>query len=125
IFWLRGVYAFGPDRAAVAFNMVPVFTLLVNLALGSMPLPLQVLGMALVFGGVLISTGWRPRRWRISHSADLIQDDMLQKAGTVFGNQSVVFADRDTRCAVANHPAADHGVTVCVAVSIAEFWQRT
>lgn len=67
IFWLRGVYAFGPDRAAVAFNMVPVFTLLVNLALGSMPLPLQILGMALVIGGVLISTGWRPRRWRTSH----------------------------------------------------------
>ncbi len=64
IFWLRGVYTFGPDRAAVAFNMVPVFTLLVNLALGSLPVPLQIVGMGLVLSGVMISTGWRPNRWK-------------------------------------------------------------
>ena len=61
IFWLRGVYALGPERATIAFNLVPVFTLLVNLALGTVPLPLQIVGMVLVLGGVLISSGWRPR----------------------------------------------------------------
>lgn len=60
IFWLRGVYALGPERAAIMFNLVPVFTLLVNLAMGSIPLPLQIVGMALVLSGVLISSGWRP-----------------------------------------------------------------
>lgn len=62
IFWLSGVYALGPDRSAIAFNLVPVFTLLVNLAMGQMPLALQFVGMALVLGGVLISSGWRPGR---------------------------------------------------------------
>lgn len=58
IFWLRGVYLLGPERATITFNLVPVFTLLVNLALGTVPLPLQVVGMVLVLGGVLISSGW-------------------------------------------------------------------
>ena len=61
IFWLRGVYALGPERATIAFNLVPVFTLLVNLGMGTVPLPLQIVGMVLVLGGVLISSGWRPR----------------------------------------------------------------
>jgi drug/metabolite transporter (DMT)-like permease len=60
IFWLRGVQALGPQRASIAFNLVPVFTLLINLALGQAPKLVQFLGMALVFSGVLISTGWRP-----------------------------------------------------------------
>lgn len=61
IFWLRGVYFLGPDRSAIAFNLVPVFTLLVSLSMGQIPLLLQVLGMVLVLGGVLISSGWRPK----------------------------------------------------------------
>ncbi|MDB6060973.1 MAG: EamA family transporter [Verrucomicrobiaceae bacterium] len=65
LFWLRGVQALGPQRAAIAFNLVPVFTLLVNLALGQLPKIEQFLGMALVFCGVLISSGWRPNfSWR-------------------------------------------------------------
>lgn len=62
IFWLRGIYALGPERATIAFNLVPVFTLLVNLALGSVPQTLQFVGMGLVLGGVFISSGWRPGR---------------------------------------------------------------
>lgn len=62
IFWLSGIYALGPERATIAFNLVPVFTLLVNLALGSVPQTLQFVGMALVLGGVFISSGWRPGR---------------------------------------------------------------
>lgn len=63
IFWLKGVQSLGPDKSAVAFNLVPVFTLLVSIASGHLPNGLQVLGMLLVLSGVIIFTGWRPR-WR-------------------------------------------------------------
>jgi drug/metabolite transporter (DMT)-like permease len=59
--WLKGVHALGPDKSAIAFNLVPVFTLLVSLALGSLPNSIQLLGMALVLLGVMISSGWRPK----------------------------------------------------------------
>lgn len=61
IYWLKGVYFLGPDKSAVAFNLVPVFTLLVNLLFGAMPQLLQLLGMLLVLAGVLISSGWHSR----------------------------------------------------------------
>lgn len=70
IFWLRGVQVLGPQRAVVAFNLVPVFTLLVNLALGQLPQLAQFAGMAMVIGGVLISSGWRPQRSFRSVGAD-------------------------------------------------------
>jgi drug/metabolite transporter (DMT)-like permease len=60
IFWLRGVHFLGPDKSAIAFNLVPVFTLLVSLALGSLPNMIQLAGMLLVLIGVVISSGWRP-----------------------------------------------------------------
>lgn len=60
IYWLKGVYFLGPEKSAIAFNLVPVFTLLVSLAFGSIPNLVQVLGMLLVLMGVLISSGWRP-----------------------------------------------------------------
>lgn len=62
IFWLRGVHFLGPDKSAIAFNLVPVFTLLVSLVLGSLPNVIQLAGMILVLIGVVISSGWRPRR---------------------------------------------------------------
>jgi len=61
IFWLKGVQFLGPEKSAIAFNLVPVFTLLVSLAFGSIPNAAQVLGMLLVLSGVLISSGWRPK----------------------------------------------------------------
>jgi drug/metabolite transporter (DMT)-like permease len=64
IFWLRGVHFLGPDKSAIAFNLVPVFTLLVSLALGSLPNMIQLAGMLLVLIGVVISSGWRPGSWR-------------------------------------------------------------
>lgn len=64
IFWLRGVHFLGPDKSAIAFNLVPVFTLVVNLALGSLPNIMQLAGMILVLIGVIISSGWRPSGWR-------------------------------------------------------------
>lgn len=60
LFWLRGVQTVGPQRAAITFNLVPVFTALINLALGTVPHVEQFAGMVLVIGGVLISVGWRP-----------------------------------------------------------------
>lgn len=62
IFWLRGVQFLGPDKSAIAFNLVPVFTLVVNLALGSLPNIVQLIGMVLVLIGVAISSGWRPNK---------------------------------------------------------------
>lgn len=55
IYWLKGVYFFGPEKSAVAFNLVPVFTLLVNVLLGQYPTGNQLMGMVLVFGGILLS----------------------------------------------------------------------
>lgn len=57
IFWIRGVQAYGPAKAAMFFNLVPVFTLLVGIALGDYPRPAQLLGMALVIIGVLTGNG--------------------------------------------------------------------
>ncbi|HSC67058.1 MAG TPA: DMT family transporter [Cellvibrio sp.] len=62
IFWLRGVHFLGPDKSAIAFNLVPVFTLLVSLALGSLPNLIQIAGMVLVLIGVVTSSGWRPKK---------------------------------------------------------------
>jgi drug/metabolite transporter (DMT)-like permease len=62
IFWLKGVYFLGPEKSAIAFNLVPVFTLLVSLAFGTLPNQLQLIGMVLVLIGVMFSTGWRPKK---------------------------------------------------------------
>jgi len=59
IYWLKGVFFLGPEKSAIAFNLVPVFTLLVSLAFGAIPNSVQVLGMVLVLAGVLISTSWK------------------------------------------------------------------
>lgn len=58
--WLKGVHFLGPDKSAIAFNLVPVFTLIVSIALGTLPNMIQLLGMFLVLIGVVISSGWRP-----------------------------------------------------------------
>ena len=60
IFWLRGVQALGPQRAMIAFNLVPVSTLLVNLAFGQWPSVIQIGGLLTVIVGVAIASGWHP-----------------------------------------------------------------
>ncbi|HEY8941696.1 MAG TPA: DMT family transporter [Cellvibrio sp.] len=70
IFWLKGVHFLGPDKSAIAFNLVPVSTLIVSLALGSYPNKIQLLGMLLVLAGVVISSGWRPSGWRPGGTRD-------------------------------------------------------
>ena len=57
VFWLKGVQQLGPDKSAIAFNLVPVFTLLVSLILGVMPNALQVGGLVLVLFAVLVFNG--------------------------------------------------------------------
>ncbi len=57
VYWLRGVQTLGPQRCSVAFNLVPVFTLLVNLALGVWPNAVQVVGLLTVITGVAIASG--------------------------------------------------------------------
>jgi len=61
LFWLQGIQALGPQRAAITFNLVPVSALLVNLALGTLPSVEQCLGLVLVCAGVLVASGWRPQ----------------------------------------------------------------
>ena len=67
IYWLKGVYFLGPEKSAIAFNLVPVFTLLVSLVFGSIPNIVQVLGMLLVLAGVLISSGWKPKKLAVNN----------------------------------------------------------
>ncbi len=67
IYWLKGVYFLGPEKSAIAFNLVPVFTLLVSLAFGSIPNTAQIMGLVLVLGGVLISSGWRPKKLAVNN----------------------------------------------------------
>ena len=62
IFWLKGVYHLGPEQSAIAYNLVPVFTMLVSLLLGRIPSGIQLLGMLVVIAGVLVANGWRPGR---------------------------------------------------------------
>ena len=62
IYWLKGVYFLGPEKSAIAFNLVPVFTLLVSLVFGSLPNIMQAFGMLLVLVGVLISSGWKQKK---------------------------------------------------------------
>lgn len=57
IFWLRGVQAWGPAKAALYFNLVPVFTLLVAVVVGDYPRPVQLVGMVLVIVGVMLGNG--------------------------------------------------------------------
>ncbi|MCP5325673.1 MAG: DMT family transporter [Oceanospirillaceae bacterium] len=62
IYWLKGVQQLGPDKSAIAFNLVPVFTLLASLVMGVIPGIFQIIGLLLVFVGVALFTGWRPKR---------------------------------------------------------------
>jgi len=65
-FLAQGVQFLGPDKSAIAFNLVPVSTLLVSLILGTLPNAIQLVGMLLELIGVVISSGWHPSGWRPS-----------------------------------------------------------
>jgi drug/metabolite transporter (DMT)-like permease len=57
IFWVQGVRHLGPDKTAVSFNIVPLFTLLVSMVMGTMPNTVQMAGIVLVLTGVVINSG--------------------------------------------------------------------
>ena len=54
-FWMRGAVELGPNNVMAFFNLMPVFTLLINFCLGHPPKGLQVIGIALVSSGVIVS----------------------------------------------------------------------
>lgn len=59
IFWNLGVEHLGANHTSLFFNLVPVFTALVAAATGSPIQLLQVIGGALVIGGVMVSMNTR------------------------------------------------------------------
>ncbi|MCD6048358.1 MAG: EamA/RhaT family transporter [Gammaproteobacteria bacterium] len=56
LFWNYSVHHLGASNTAIFMNLMPVFTMLLSLALGTPVSLLQVLGGALVILGVLISS---------------------------------------------------------------------
>lgn len=62
LFWFNGIQTVGASRAAVFFNLVPVFSMLVAVAFGLLPNLWQLLGTLLVIAGVVVSTGLLPMR---------------------------------------------------------------
>jgi drug/metabolite transporter (DMT)-like permease len=71
VFWIHGVQVLGPDKTAISFNLVPMFTLLVSIATGTLPNTAQMLGIVVVLLGVLINTGWLRLR-RQSHMPESV-----------------------------------------------------
>jgi len=56
VFWNEGVRRIGASRAILYMNLVPVFTVLISAATGTLPTILQFVGGALVIGAVLWSS---------------------------------------------------------------------
>lgn len=56
LWWNDGVRKVGAGRAALFMNMVPLFTLLIGLALGQPVAPTQLVGAVLVIGGLCYAT---------------------------------------------------------------------
>jgi drug/metabolite transporter (DMT)-like permease len=57
LFWNKGIGAIGPARTAVFFDLVPIFTMLIAIALGQQVILAQWFGAILVMTGVLFSSG--------------------------------------------------------------------
>ncbi|MBN7820846.1 DMT family transporter [Bowmanella yangjiangensis] len=60
--WMKALQGIAPGRLSLCFNFVPVFTLLIGLAMGHYPNAAQLLGMLLVISGVLLGSGFIKRR---------------------------------------------------------------
>lgn len=56
LFWYQGVRALGAPRASVFINLVPVFAMLLSIALGAWPHMYQWLGASIVLAGVYITS---------------------------------------------------------------------
>jgi drug/metabolite transporter (DMT)-like permease len=57
LWWNNGIRSIGPARTAVFFDLVPIFTMLIAIALGEQVSLAQWLGAVLVITGVLFSSG--------------------------------------------------------------------
>ncbi|MGF1733240.1 DMT family transporter [Photobacterium kasasachensis] len=54
-FWMQGTQVIGPRKVTSMFNLIPVFTLVISMALGTMPYLTQLVGIVLVTAGVVIA----------------------------------------------------------------------
>lgn len=54
LFWIIGISTRGPGKTAIFFNFVPLFAIVIQAVLGSMPGYAQLLGAALTIAGVLL-----------------------------------------------------------------------
>ncbi|MGM3173407.1 DMT family transporter [Dickeya lacustris] len=54
LFWIIGISTRGPGKTAIFFNFVPLFAIVIQAVLGSMPSYAQLLGAALTIAGVLL-----------------------------------------------------------------------
>ncbi|WP_432722613.1 DMT family transporter [Jeongeupia wiesaeckerbachi] len=61
MWWNDGIAKLGPAKTAIYFNLVPIFTALIGIALGQPPSGAQLAGTVLVIGGVLMSTRPAPK----------------------------------------------------------------
>jgi len=57
LWWNNGIRTIGPARTAVFFDLVPIFTMLIAIALGQHVTLAQWMGAVLVITGVLFSSG--------------------------------------------------------------------
>lgn len=58
IWWNQGIARIGASRVSIFINLVPMFTVLIGIALGQMPSSSQLLGAVLVIAGVVITVGY-------------------------------------------------------------------
>lgn len=57
LWWNNGIRTIGPARTSVFFDLVPIFTMLIAIALGERVSAAQGVGAVLVISGVLFSSG--------------------------------------------------------------------
>lgn len=57
LFWNVGIAVRGPGKTSIFFNFVPVFALLISILMGAVPQGIQIFGVILTIGGVLVGQG--------------------------------------------------------------------
>ncbi len=57
LFWNVGIAVRGPGKTSIFFNFVPVFALLIQLAMGTVPHFVQILGIIITILGVFVGQG--------------------------------------------------------------------
>lgn len=69
LWWNKGIRALGPAKTAVFFDLVPLFTMAIAVALGEKLLLAQCIGAMFVIAGVLFSSGLLPAMFKKSPAA--------------------------------------------------------